>query len=173
MASRSKRRTLFGRSEDGAADRLARKGGGVEQVDHEIVGRVLQGRDFLQDHVLLALQLGRVEQAGGEDVGEHVEREAAILAQHAGVIGGAFDAGRGVEVAARAFDGFGDGAGVAPPRALEGHVFEQMRQALLGFAFAARSRGDERPERGGLQSGHRIGDDAQAGGQFAGFNRHF
>ena len=54
--SRSKPPTVSRRAEDRPADRLVRKGGGVEEVEHEIVGRVLDRADLLQDDVLLALQ---------------------------------------------------------------------------------------------------------------------
>ncbi len=107
-----------------------------------------------------------------QNVGEDIERQAAILAQHPGVIGGVLDAGGGVQVAAGAFDGFGDGAGVAARRALEGHMFEQMRQALFGLVLMPRTRRDEHAERGRLKPIHRVGDDAQAGGQLCQFNRH-
>ncbi len=51
----------LGRAEDRAADRLAGKGGGLQVVEHELVGRVLGGADLLDDDVLLADELGRIE----------------------------------------------------------------------------------------------------------------
>ena len=80
----------------------------------------------MKNHILLALQFGRVEQAVGQNVGQNVECKAAILAQHPRIEGCAFDPGGGVEIAACALDRFRYGARVTPPRALEGHMFEEM-----------------------------------------------
>ena len=52
-----------------AADRLAGEGRLAEQVEDEIVGRILDGADLLQDDVLLALQLVGIEHRIGQDVG--------------------------------------------------------------------------------------------------------
>ena len=149
------------RAENRPADRLVRPGGRGEEIEHEIVGRVLDRADLLQDDVLLALELVGVERALGENVGDDVERQVDVLAQHAGEIGGLLDAGLGVEVAADVLDRLGDFARAATARALERHVFEQMRQPVLARALVARSGGDEHAERRGLQMRHRVGDDAQ------------
>ena len=65
-------------AEDRAADRLVRPGGGGEKIEHEIVGRVLDRADLLQDDVLLALEFVRVELAVGEDVADDVERKVDV-----------------------------------------------------------------------------------------------
>ena len=67
-------------------------GGRVEEIEDEIVGRILDRADLLQDHVLFALKFGRVEHAVGEDVGENVEREPGVVGENTGVIGRLLDA---------------------------------------------------------------------------------
>ena len=96
------------RAQDRAADRLIRPGRGGEEIEHEIVGRVLDRADLLDDDVLFAREFLRVELAVGEDVGEHVDREIDVLAQHMGEIAGLLRAGLGVEVAADILDRLGD-----------------------------------------------------------------
>ena len=80
-------------------------------------------------------------------------------------IGGRFDAGRGIEIAADRLDLLGDLARGAPLGALEGHVFEQMRDAVLVGLFVAAAGADPDPERGGFQMRHAVGHDRQAGWQ--------
>ena len=91
-----------------------------------------------------------VELAVGENVGDDVERQSRVVPKHAREIGGLLDAGLGVEVAADVLDRLGDVARAAPAGALERHMFEQMREAVLADALVARAGGDEDAERGGL-----------------------
>ena len=141
-------------------------------VEDEIVGRVLGGADLLHDHVLLARELVGVEGRIGEDVGEHVERERHVGLEHARVIGGGLDAGRGIEVAADRLDLLGDLARGAPRRALERHVLEQMRDAVLVGPLVAAAGADPDAERGGFQMRHRVGDDGKARGEARDFDAH-
>ena len=60
---------------DRPADRLVRPGGGGQEVEDEVVRRVLDRADLLHDDVLLALEFDRVELAVGQDVADDVERE--------------------------------------------------------------------------------------------------
>ena len=98
----------FGRAEDRAADRLVAEGRLGEAVEDDVVGRVVRGADLLQDHMLLALELVRVELGFGQDVGQDVDGQRHVVAQHAGIKGGGFDAGRGVDLAADILDLGGD-----------------------------------------------------------------
>jgi len=133
---------------------------------------VLGRADLLDDDVLLADELLGVEGRIGQDVGQDVERQRHVGAQHPGVVGGGLDAGRGVEVAADRLDLLGDLAGGAPRRALERHVLEQMRDAVLVTMLVAAARSDPHPERGGLQMRHLVGDDHEPGRQLGDFHGH-
>src|SRR5579872_3086597 len=160
------------RAEDRPADRLFGPGGLGEEIEDEIVRRVLDRADLLQDHALFALELGRVELAVGQDVREDVERQLAILAEDAGEIGRLLDAGLGVEIAAGVLDLLGDLPGAAAARALEGHMFEQMRKPMLLRPLVARPGADKNAERSGAQLRHRVGDDPQAGLELGNLDAH-
>ena len=141
-------------------------------LENQIVRRVGDGADFLHDDVLLANELLAVEGRLGQNVGEHVERQRHVGLEHARIIGGALGAGRRVEIAADRLDFLGDLPRAAPPRALERHVFEQMRNAVLVAAFVAAAGIDPDAERGGLEMRHRIGHDIDAGFQGRHLNAH-
>ena len=172
MASRLKPPTPSRVPENRPSDRLVRPGGRSEKVKHEIVGRVLDRADLLNDDVLLPLELGGVELAVGENVADDVEREPDVASHHPGEIAGALDAGFGVEIAAHIFDRFGDVAGGAPARALERHVFEQVRKPVLVDALVPGARGDEDADRGRLHMRRRVGDDGESGGKDGDLNAH-
>ena len=161
-----------GRAEDRTADRLAGKGSLLQPVQDQIVRRVLGGADLLHDDVLLAPQFFRIERRIGQDVGQHVERERHVGSQHARVVGGGLDRGRGVEVAADRLDLLGDLARGAPRRALERHVLEQMRDAVLVRPLVAAAGADPDAERGGFQMRHRVGHDDKPGRKTRDFDAH-
>ena len=57
-------------------------------------------------------------------------------------------------------------------RALEGHVFEEVRGAVVVGRFVSRSGIDPHPDRGGVGARHRFGRDAQTGrGEARDFSR--
>ena len=165
-------RNLFPRAKDRAPDRLIWKGGCVQQFEDEIVGRVFDRANFLQNDAFLAFELDAVEGAFGQDVGEDIERERNVVCQDMRVIGGMFGACRRVEIAARRLDLLGDVARRAPPRSLERHMFEKMRQAMLVRAFMARAGADKNAKRGGFQMRHALGGDPEAGRQSGDFDTH-
>ena len=92
------------------AHRLVGKGGLLEVVEDDVVGRVVGLADLLQDHGALALQLLRVEGRVRQDVADDVGGQRQVLLQHLDVIGGLLARGVGVEVAADRLDLLGDGA---------------------------------------------------------------
>ena len=70
--------------------------------------------------------------------------------------------GIGVEVAAHGLDLFGDVARAASLRALEGHVLEQVGDAVHLLALVPRAGIDPQADGGALQVGHGVGDDPEA-----------
>src|ERR1700692_2871147 len=107
---------------------MVRPGGRGEEVKHQVVRRVFDSPDYLDDDVLLSLELFRVEHAVGEKVANDVERELRVVSQNPGEIACPFDAGLCVEVAANVLDRFGDFTGASATRALERHMFDEMRE---------------------------------------------
>ena len=100
-----------------------------------------------------------------QDVGDEIERERRVLGDDARVIGRALVAGAGVHHAADILDGFGELARVAGARALEGHVLEEMGDAVQLGRLPARADALPHAERCGGQARHRIERDAHAVGE--------
>ena len=98
---------LFG-SEHGPAHWLARKGGLLEPVEDDVVGRIVGLSDLLQDYAALALDF-----LGGKDrmaqyVADYVGRERGVFLQDLKVEGGLLAGGIGIDMAADRLDLFGD-----------------------------------------------------------------
>ena len=141
------------------------EGGGLEVVEDDVVRRVVGLADLLQDHAALALQLLGGEGGVGQDVADDVGGERQVLLQDLAVVGGLLARGVGVEVAADVLDLAGDGGGVALLGALEGHVLEEVGDAVLRRRLVAGAGGDVGAEGDGLDPRHGLGDDGQAVGQ--------
>ena len=150
------------RAEDRPPGGLVGKGRGLHQVEHHVLGQILRRGDLLEDHVALAGKLGAVEARGEDDVAQDVEGEAEILAQHARVIGRRVDAGRGIQLAANRLDLLGDVLSAPPRRALEGHMLEEMGDAVLGQALAAAAGADPDAKRHRLHVGSRMAHHGEA-----------
>ncbi len=160
------------RTEQRTAHRLIRVTQFVEMLEHHVVGGVLGGADLLHDDVLFPLQFVRHEGGIGEDVGQHVERQRHIRLQHPGVVGRGLGRGAGVEVAADRLDFLDDLARRAPRGALERHMLEEMRDAVLVRLFVTAADAGPYPERRGLQMRHGVGDHRQAGGKLGNIDTH-
>jgi hypothetical protein len=141
-------------------------------LEHHVVGRILRRADLLHDDALFALQLVRHKGRIGENVGKHVQRQRHVGLQHPGVIGRGFGRGAGVEIAPDRLDFLDDFARRAPRGALERHVLEQMRDAVLVGLFVATADPGPHPEGGGFQMRHGIGDDGKAGGKLGDIDAH-
>ena len=141
-------------------------------IEDDVVGRVFRGTDLLQDHMLLALQLLLVESRIDENVGEKIDGERHVVLEDAGIIGGRFDTGRGIELAADILDLFGDLAGTAPVGALEGHMLEEMGNAMLALGLVAGTGLDPDAERRAGKLRHGIGGDGKSVGKLRDFDAH-
>jgi hypothetical protein len=75
-------------------------------------------------------------------------------------------------MAADRFDLFRDAAGVTPLGTLEGHVLEQVRNAMYIRGFLASSRIDPNADGRRLKFRHAIGDNAQTVVESGYLNRH-
>ena len=153
------------RAQDRPAERMVRPGGRGEEIEHQVVRRVFDRPDFLDDDVLLSFELFRVERAVGEKVANDVEREPCVASQNAGEIAGALDSGLCVKVAANVLDRLGDLARASTASALERHMLDEMRQPVLARALVARSRSDEHADRRRLHMGRRLGYDGEPRGK--------
>ena len=156
------RRHDLRRPEDRAPERLARIRGLLEQIEHQVVRRVLHLPDLLQDHGALARELALVEGRVLQDVGEQVDRERQIVREHARVVGGLLARGVGVQVAADVLDRLGDSARRAALGALERHVLEHVGDAVDLGRLVARADVDPDADAHRLHARHGLGRDAQA-----------
>ena len=118
--------------------------------------------DFLQDHMAFDLDLAGLEHRVQHDVGNHVEREPGVVSENAGVIGGHLARGIGVDIAAHVLDRLGDLKRVPGLGALERHMFEEMRDAVLIGALVPPAGIDPDADRGRAQPRHVLGHDADA-----------
>ncbi len=141
-------------------------------IEDAVVGGVVGLANFLQHHGAFARQLVLVEGRVLQDVGDDIDGERRILGQNLGVVGGALAAGIGVQVAANRFDLLGNLVGAAPLRALKGHVFEQMRDAIDLGRLVTSADPDPGPERNRLDPVHGVAGDRQAAVQPRHLNRH-
>ena len=116
----------------GAEDAVAEPVVGEEEPLGVLVGAgaglVLVHADLFDDDVLLRVEV-LVAEAGPEDVGENIDRLRQIFRQDGGVKNGVFLAGEGVVVGADAVEVAVDVEVGAVRRALEDHVFEEVRHA--------------------------------------------
>src|SRR5947208_17001296 len=115
-------------------------------LENEIVGRVGDGADLLNNDVLLAEHFFAFERRLGKYVGKHVERQRHVGFEHARVIGGAFRSGSGIEIAAYGFDLFRDLPRAAPASALESHMFKKVGNAVLVMPLVTTARGHPNAE---------------------------
>ena len=160
------------RSEDRAPQRLVQKRCLGEAVEDDIVGRIMCRADFLEDDMLLAFKLQRIELRIREDVRKDIDRQRDVFLQHPSVEGRGFDAGCGVDLASDVFDLRCDLPCASPAGALEGHVLEEMGKAVLVFALVARAGLDPNPEGDGFDVWKGFGCDCQAVRQTAYLNTH-
>ncbi len=97
---------------DGAGEKLARP-----------VSRLVMGATYLLlNDCPLPVDLDRVQQRTGDHVCQHVDSEIKALVRHLCPVAGQFPVGEGVQDAAGAFDGLGDGEGIG----VGGAAFEQQ-----------------------------------------------
>ena len=145
---------------------------GLGEVEDEVVRLVMSGGDLLQDHVALALELLLIQFRRGEDVGENVQRQRPVLLEDAGIVCGGFHAGGGVDLAAGGFDFLRDGARRTARRALEGHVLEEVGDAIFLRPLVAGAGLHPDAQRRRLEMRHVMGDDMDAVVEAGDFDTH-
>ncbi len=152
----------LGFAQDRPTQRLSLEGVRLREVEHAVVRRIGGLGDLLADDALLALEVGRIEGRMAYEVAQdvHGERQAALQATH--LEAGPLIAGGGVDMAALLFDRLDDISGRAASRALEHHVFEQMRPAVVGLVLPPRAASDHDGQGQALKPGHGVAHDPDA-----------
>ena len=154
------------------AEGLFGKRGFLEEIEDHVVGGVLGLVDFLHDHVLLAGQFVGVHDRMLQNVGDDIDGQGQVFLQDLGVIRGVFAGRVGVQVPADGLDLLGDFQGAAAFGPLEGHVLQQVRNAVDGGGFVPGADLDPGAERYGFHRIHGVRDDAKAAGKFRDLDGH-
>ena len=139
--------------------------GVVEQLVggvHRVVGHL---GGFLQQHLAFAPDLGLREGGVLHDVGQHAHERCGVLAAAAHVVGGVVLVGVGVDLGAQALGVEVDAVHVAPHRALEHHVLDEVADGVERARLVRAAGTHEDADAGGLQLRQRDGDAAHAVGQ--------
>ena len=152
-------------AQHGTPERLRRERRLLEIVEDDVIRRVVGLADLLQDHAALALQLLRLEGGVRQDVADDVGTQRGVLLQQLDVVRRLLTRGVGVDVAAHRLDLLGDLRRGAAFGALERHMLQEVRDAVLVRGLVAGAGGDVGAEGDGLHPVHAFGDDGQAGWQ--------
>src|ERR1700722_16452502 len=135
--------------------------GGEDFVDQG-VGAVRVHLDLFQNDALFLVDILIAEERMEHQVGQHVESPRQMLVEHLGVETDQLLGGEGVQVAAdgvhRARDIFGGAVGSA----LEQHVLDEVRNAVLVGSLTARTGADPYSYGDGADMRHDLADDAHA-----------
>ncbi len=103
----------------------------LEVVEDDVVRRVVRLADLLQDDAALALQFLRLESGVAEYVADDVGSQSGVFLEDLDVIGGLLTGRIGIDMAADRLDLLGDLRGRPAFGALEGHMFQEMRDTVL------------------------------------------
>jgi len=160
------------RAENRPADWLIGPSGRGEKIEHQVIRRVFDRPDLLEDHILFPFELFQVECAIGEKVANDVEREIGVAPENSSEVARSLDSGLSIEVAANVLDRLGDLASASTAGALERHVFDEMREPMLARALVSGSRGDEDANRRRLHVRRRLGHDGKSRGKARNLNAH-
>ncbi len=147
------------RAKNGAARWLARISGVVHQIKDQVVGTVARARDLLENHFALFLEFVVGEGRILQNVGQDAEGYPFIALEDACEVSGRLQPGGRIEIAADGFDLLGDIPRRARQRALERHVLQKVREAVLRGQFVAGASIHPNSKRGGLKVRHGFGDD--------------
>ncbi len=149
-------------AEDGLAERVVFPEVGGEDLVDQVIRAVGLHFDLFENDALFLLDVLLGEPRIEHQVGQDVEGLGEVLVQDLGVEADQFLAGKGVEVAAdgvhRARDVFGGAMGGA----LEEHVLDEVRDAVLLGRFLAGPGVDPHAHRDRAHVGHGFGNHADA-----------
>src|SRR5262249_36868275 len=108
-----------------------------EQVVDEVVGRVFRLRDFLEDHLTLAVDFFGSKDRLQEDVREQFGGHREVLPQHLRVIASVLLTGKRVQYAADRVHLLGDLRGGPLAGALEQQVLDKVADSVVAGVFVA------------------------------------
>ena len=133
-----------------------------EDFVDEVVGRVLDHFDLLDDHFLLALDVLGSERRISNDVGQDVDGERQMLVEHLDVVACVLLRRERVELASDRVDLLSDVLGRSRRRAFEEHVLNEVRDPAAVSRLVPRSprQPDANADRTDLR--HPLGQNTKA-----------
>ena len=155
------RRDDVGAADDRTPERVRAEDRFGGDVVDEVVRRVLDHRDLLEDD--LALRVDVRERRPEDHVRHHVERALEPVVGDACVDDGRLTRGRGVQLAAELVEDLRDLLRRVARRALEEQVLDEVRDACPRDGLVPGAGPDPEPERDRAHAGNALGDDALAG----------
>ena len=153
------------RPQDGAAERVVAEDVLGEDIEDEVVGRVVPESDLLEDDPALRGHVVGADGRLGDHVAEVVRRHLQVLVEHPAVDAGVLLAGEGVGLAADGVEHLGDVEGRVAVGPLEQQVFEKVRRAGKLRRLVTGPCPDPEPDGRRAHLGHGLGDNADAVGQ--------
>jgi len=133
-----------------------------EHLVDQIVGRVLDHLDLFEDDALLLRDFARRERRPHQHVAEQIDRRRQVLVEDFDVVARIFLRGEGVELAADRVDRLRDLLRRPRRRALEEHVFDEVRDAAFLVRLVPRAARQPQSDRHRSDVRHRLGDQPQA-----------
>ena len=133
-----------------------------EKIEAQILGRILVHVDLFDDDALLARHLLFGEHRIEEEIGKQRERLGGVIARRLGIVAGEILPREGVHLRAEGIERVGNFERGAFFGALEEHVFDKVRNAVLAVGLERRARADEHAHGDGQEPFHALDDDAHA-----------
>ncbi len=130
-----------------------------EQLVDQIVGRVLDHLDLFEDHLLLALDIGRRKRGVEHQIGQHVDRLGQVLVEDLDVVARVLLGGEGVQVAAQAVHFLRNVLSRPAAGALEEHVLDKVGDAAVLKRLVSRASGQPDTDTNRPHVIHRLGDE--------------
>ena len=136
----------------------------------QILRIVLVHLDLFEDHLFFLGNIRVDESRSQNQVREHIERNRQVLIEHLGIEASHFLGRKGVEHSANRVHRLRDSFGCPPLGALEDHVLNEMREAVILRRFTARSRSQPDAHRDRTHVRHLLRDDYESVRQFRAFD---
>ena len=149
-------------ADDGLAERMVFIEIAGEDVVEQVLGIVHFHLQLFEDDALFLFDVRFPKQRIAHHVGQDVEGQRQMLVQDLGVVTDHLLGGERVEAAADGIHRARDVFGRAVLGALEEHVLDEMRDAVLGGSFAARAGLDPDTERHTAHVRHLLTDDTHS-----------
>mmetsp|Transcript_11819 Transcript_11819/g.31902 ORF Transcript_11819/g.31902 Transcript_11819/m.31902 type:complete len:270 (-) Transcript_11819:93-902(-) len=140
-------------TEDGVTERAVVEGREVQAVEDHLLSCLFHFLHLAQDDAPLEIQGVLVQGGVMQDIRQDVDALQQVVLEALGVVHGLLPRGVRVQMAAHVLDLLLELDAAAPTGALEGHVLQEMRRAVVFLRFEAAARIDPNADRQRLVCG--------------------